>query len=276
MSSITINPRERIAIIGSGGKTTLMCNLARSCPGRVIMTTTTHLAAPHVKTSDLNCHATKVASDISSIDGVNSDIIPSDISAYVRQEDPCYPGSFAPFINLDTLVRRWQQGETCLLTARLNPSQPRLTSLTPAEVDAISTWPDLDRLIVEADGSKRLPIKAHKAGEPVLFSLCTLGIAVIGLGALHRQVTEGEVHRAPLLRQLLGCSAEHRLTPQDIARTAHAYLSLLNTPHRALVLSQAEHGSDGELEAVLQSLRAMLAHYYPDCELAVQKRGELL
>lgn len=267
MHVLTLHPRERIAIIGSGGKTTLMCNLARTCPGRAIMTTTTHLAPP------ANVSYPREPRCTQSSDG--DPIAPSSQPARFVEPAPTYPGVFVPFTGIDALALHWRQGAPRLLTARLSCTKPHLTGLTPAEVDELSAWPDLDRLIVEADGSKRLPIKAHKAGEPVLFSQCTLGIAVIGLRALHRCAIEGEVHRASLLRQLLECTEEHRLTPADLARAAQAYLDCLHTPRLALVLSQAEHGTDEEREAVLQALSNMLGHAYPECELAVQARGEL-
>ncbi|MDO5297401.1 MAG: selenium cofactor biosynthesis protein YqeC [bacterium] len=203
-----------IAIIGSGGKTTLMNSLAQICPGRVLMTTTTHLAYP--------------------------DSYPACSVSHQRQS---YAGRFIPFDNLADFRQAWSalSPSSPLLTARLDSEKKHLLGLEPAEIDALSTLPQLDVLIAEADGSKRLPIKAHRPGEPVLFPSCNLGIAVIGMTAIGRQVCPGQVHRPELLQKLLRCSSEHRLTPQDLAAALLAYLEKFSCSQRLAVLSQGEH-----------------------------------
>lgn len=72
-------------------------------------------------------------------------------------------------------------------------------------------------LVIEADGSKRLPVKFPNDTEPVLLPQTDRVIVVAGLSALGRPF--GEIcHRAPLACERLGLSMEEAVTPQVIAR----------------------------------------------------------
>ena len=72
-------------------------------------------------------------------------------------------------------------------------------------------------LIIEADGSKRLPIKFPNATEPVLLPQTNRVVVVAGLSALGRPL--GEIcHRAPLACERLGLSPREPVTPPVIAR----------------------------------------------------------
>ncbi|MBQ7568328.1 putative selenium-dependent hydroxylase accessory protein YqeC [bacterium] len=235
------------AIIGSGGKTTLMNRLAQSSPGRVLMTTTTHLAYPAaVPASAAGFHALK----------------PGNASAHGQ----IYPGRFVPFSSCAALAQYWNEHpeEKVILSARLDCEGRQLLSLSPNEADELSALPGLSRLLAEADGSKHLPIKAHRDNEPVLFSSCNLGIAVIGLTAIGRQVCEGQVHRPELLQKLLQCSAEHRLTPQDLAKAMLAYLEKFSCPRRIAVLSQGEHCPEEYTKETEKALLRLLRDYPQD------------
>jgi hypothetical protein len=60
---------------------------------------------------------------------------------------------------------------------------------------------------IEADGSKRLPLKYPAPWEPVLLPETTATVAVAGLSALGRPV-DGVFHRADLAREALGFEDE--------------------------------------------------------------------
>ena len=71
--------------------------------------------------------------------------------------------------------------------------------------------------VAEADGAKRLPMKAPADHEPCLIPGCAAVAAVAGLSALGRPL--GEVcHRAPLACALLGVGPETIVTPDLLAR----------------------------------------------------------
>lgn len=90
----------------------------------------------------------------------------------------------------------------------------KLKGIDPAVVD--SGLSDLaDAILLEADGSRQMPIKAPAAHEPVVPSAATLVVPMVGLDALGRAVEASEVHRPRLLRTLIG---QEVVTPDAVVR----------------------------------------------------------
>lgn len=73
-----------------------------------------------------------------------------------------------------------------------------------------------DFVVVEADGSKGLPIKAHEAHEPVIPPECIRHIALLGAKGFGKPVRQ-VVHRVERFLQLTGASADDPVTPQMLA-----------------------------------------------------------
>lgn len=76
---------------------------------------------------------------------------------------------------------------------------------------------EADVAFIEADGSKRCPIKVPRAGEPVFVPRSDLVIAVMGLSAIGKPLHEccfGLLGAA----ELLGVAADHILTERDAAK----------------------------------------------------------
>ena len=147
------------AIIGGGGKTTLMECLAEelSAQARVIVCTTTHI--------------------------------------YPEQNMPCLVSTSEAEIAAE-LVRTH-----CVCVGSASESgkfsAPELTFRTLCAL--------ADYVIVEADGSKRLPLKAHAPNEPVIPPEANQTILVVGASGFGRPMRES-VHRAPIAAQALGVS----------------------------------------------------------------------
>ncbi|MEM7117698.1 MAG: selenium cofactor biosynthesis protein YqeC [Chloroflexota bacterium] len=76
---------------------------------------------------------------------------------------------------------------------------------------------DVDYVLVEADGSRMLPIKAPKAHEPVVSPATTHLVPVVGIDALAKPLAE-VAHRPQLVSELTAVSPTDYLTPQAIAR----------------------------------------------------------
>ena len=68
-------------------------------------------------------------------------------------------------------------------------------------------------VLCEADGSRRLPLKWHRADEPCIPAGTDLLIQVAGLSALGRPAAE-VLHR----HELSGLPPAHRIAEEDIAR----------------------------------------------------------
>jgi probable selenium-dependent hydroxylase accessory protein YqeC len=73
-----------------------------------------------------------------------------------------------------------------------------------------------DVVLVEADGSKHLPLKLPASHEPVIPDNSTHVLVLAGLSALGQMVCKA-CHRPELVMNLLKVGDEHRLTADDIA-----------------------------------------------------------
>lgn len=193
------------AIIGSGGKTTLLYLLAEelSQKGSVIVTTSTHIFPPtHLPVVQRLCEP----------------------RALVCVGSPTEQGKLtAPEQSFEELAQL------------------------------------ADYVLVEADGSKGLPLKAHAPHEPVIPKNARQVICVVGASGLGQPV-ERSVHRAERFTELTGCRTA----------TARAVAQLLHTEalHSRVLINQAEENRSGagELAALLSC----------PVTLAALKRGEIL
>lgn len=73
-----------------------------------------------------------------------------------------------------------------------------------------------DRILIEADGSRRRPFKAPRPFEPVVPATATLMVSVIGADALGRVIAD-QCHRPLRVAALAGCSPYVRLSPEAAA-----------------------------------------------------------
>ncbi len=147
---------------------------------------------------------------------------------------------------LDTLVRELAPGARVILctTTHIFPS-PRLPALDPASPQALAealaqrpclclgtpaaegklTAPSLpmavlaemaDYVLVEADGSRQRPVKAHLSHEPVIPPEAGRTVLVAGASGLGRPVEEA-VHRPERFCRLTGAAPEDPVTVQNLA-----------------------------------------------------------
>ena len=198
------------ALIGGGGKTTLMYHLARELRqcGTVAVTTTTRIWPPT---------------------GI----------AVAREPDAAR----------EILDR---EGLVCL---GVPSAQGKLV------FPAFEGWDALaDYTLVEADGSKRLPLKAHAAHEPVIPPEANQTILVVGASGFGRPMRES-VHRAPIAAQALDVSEDTTVTPELWAKFLN-----LEALHTRVLVNQAEN------EPERQTARALAAGLScPVCMAALQK-----
>ena len=176
------------AIIGSGGKTTLLRTLGQELPGRVILCTTTH-------------------------------IMPfAGLPLYTGGSEAELAGLLAEH----PMVCVGRPGPEGKLTA------PALS------MEALGKAADY--VLVEADGSRRLPIKAHASHEPVIPPESKKIICVVGASGFGRRIGE-TVHRPELFCRLTGAKEGDRLTPAlaagAIAREGLARLVFVNQVEKA-------------------------------------------
>lgn len=88
--------------------------------------------------------------------------------------------------------------------------------LPPAELAQLA-----DYVLVEADGSRALPLKAHAPWEPVVPAGSAQTILVVGASGLGRPVRE-VAHRPERFCELAGCTPGDAATPELVARVIAA------------------------------------------------------
>lgn len=76
-------------------------------------------------------------------------------------------------------------------------------------------------VLVEADGSRRLPLKAHEAWEPVVPEGSGQSVLVVGASGFGRPVRE-VVHRPEVFCRLAGCGPDDAATPEAVAAVIRA------------------------------------------------------
>ena len=96
-----------------------------------------------------------------------------------------------------------------------------------------------DFVLIEADGSKHLPVKAHSDREPVIPDGSDLTIMVIGASALGRPVVES-VHRAELFCENSGCEQNDVVTPELLARHLATEARRSAVDPNLVIVNQAE------------------------------------
>lgn len=85
-----------------------------------------------------------------------------------------------------------------------------------------ATWCDdwftaVDHVVIEADGSRKLPFKAPAGYEPVVPSTVTVMVSVIGADALGHAIAD-RCHRPTLVAALGACTPAELLSPAAAAR----------------------------------------------------------
>jgi probable selenium-dependent hydroxylase accessory protein YqeC len=139
----------------------------------------------------------------------------------------------------------------------------RALGFTGRECDA---WRRLaDHVVVEADGSRRLPFKAPADYEPVVPASTTLLVACVGAAAFDAPIAEG-CHRPEVVAGLIGCAVDARLDPAGLVRVLlHEQGSQQHRPVTArfvVLLNQvtdADAGFVDEVRAVIKGAAPVVA-----------------
>lgn len=84
------------------------------------------------------------------------------------------------------------------------------------EVDEIIIRNIFDYVLIEADGSKGKPLKAPAEHEPVITSLTSITIGVIGLDSIGQILNESNFHRAELISKLISKEIGQPLDIEDV------------------------------------------------------------
>jgi molybdenum cofactor cytidylyltransferase len=178
--ALGVEPGDLVALVGGGGKTSLMLALGRALVGagqRVILTTTTRIASHELALAPAAC----------------------------------------PAGDDEALAAALASAGCCLVTREVGPHKA-----AGVEPDMPRQWlarPDVDVVVVEADGAAQRPVKLPADHEPALPDGTTLLVALVGIDALAGPL-EQVAHRPERVASWLGISPGEWLTPALLARLA--------------------------------------------------------
>jgi probable selenium-dependent hydroxylase accessory protein YqeC len=207
-----------IALVGAGGKTSalfgLAGELAGACPSGALITTTTHLFDPRLEPGR-------------AYDGL---VLDPALAAPAGPE-PWDPRAAGP-----------GRGRRIVLAARALPEQGKLQGINPSRVAELRrTWA---YVLVEADGAKRLPVKAPADHEPVVPPGADLVLGLVGLACLGRPMDERTVHRPERFGAVTGCAPGAPIRLEHLAALTRSPQGLFKGApagaRRVLLLNQAD------------------------------------
>ncbi len=187
-----------VAIVGGGGKSSLLFALARCMPGRIVLTTTTRIFAAQMSLADEVCSLA----------------------------DPHWRKRLDDFASnrlaSNLLIVGGVDGE-------------RAVGVPPELPAQIVARPGVDWVIVEADGSRMRPVKAPAAHEPVIPEETGVLVCVVGIDALSAPIRE-VAHRPERVSAVVGLTPNEILSPDDLAALLTSRQGgLKNAPHGARV-----------------------------------------
>ena len=202
------------AIIGSGGKSSLLKSLSLelSQKGSVLLTTSTHiLPFSHCENICFSDENVSISDENISILNKNALISNENVSSLNKniltlKEKILLPGKDIhseeeALENSKTLLQSkvlslWDKSQNPILCLGTLETNGKLSPF-PLPFSAIEQMADF--VLVEADGSKRLPGKAHGRNEPEIPKESQRTILVFGASALHKPISD-VIHRVEIFQ----------------------------------------------------------------------------
>lgn len=231
-------PRKTTAIIGSGGKSTLLRALAEE------------LATEEAASTGFA--AAEIATDKPQAGKSPSESCPTEEAAGDKPSaGDSEPSSRRPTAKGDATAGAAQRARVIVATSTKMLVPDWCPVLLDAAMDevrfALSTHPIVcvgrihgptgkldapnmafselegaaDYLLVEADGAKMLPLKAHAEHEPVIPECAKRTVCVVGIDGVRWPISQ-VCHRAERFARLAGASTADAVTPEMVARVLEA------------------------------------------------------
>lgn len=197
--ALGLKGHEIISFIGGGGKTSLMFRLAEEIPFQynVIITTTTKIFLPPPEKFPLVLLGREEQTE-------------KELTGYLRS-------GLRPVVGSGLLENN------------------KLNGISPEQAGLLQRYADY--LLVEADGSRGLPLKGHLNNEPVIPGTTTLLVVVVGADILGKTLDSRYVHRPEIVARLTGREISSIIDAELIAELiAHPEGLLREYPSKARVV----------------------------------------
>jgi molybdenum cofactor cytidylyltransferase len=224
-----VNTVNIVTIVGGGGKTTLMFRLAEELAGsgrHVVTTMTTRIFASQM------------------------------------QRAPAFLVLHDEQTLLDQLPPALDKYRHVLVAGNVRVEIDKVAGIPPALAGRIAALPGVDALIIEADGSRRLPFKAPAAHEPVVPPSTTILIPVVGIDVLGRALDAEHVHRPQIVAELAGATLGGPVTPEIVAAViAHPAGGAKDLPPGARLVPFLNKVESAETLSAARALARLLLAY---------------
>lgn len=221
------DPSSRIAFAGAGGKTTAMFSLARQLPALVVCLNTAHLAVEQAQLAD----------------------------------------HYVVVLSMEAVREAFEMHKNgILLFTGPEAEGGRLTAVSEIAALEIKNFADFYHVpvLIEADGSRMLPLKAPAGHEPPIPGWVNHVVYMIGLSALGKPLTSENVFRAEIFSDLIGAESGKPVDLEKLVRYAqHPLGGLKNIPvgaRRTLFANQLD-ACDVPREQVFDHLKTLSPVY---------------
>lgn len=241
VEAFRLDVNRRIAFVGAGGKTTAMFRLAEQARQQgytqVLVTATTHLAVEQTSWGDTHTILNKMGE-----------------------------------------LNVWQGGPGVHVFTGPLVEEGRVAGLGPALIDAVAALAEkLDApLLIEADGSRRLPLKAPAAHEPVIPPWVDEVVVAAGMSGVGLSLGDAYIHRAERFASLSGLAEGEAVTIEGLANVLLAAEGgLKGIParvQRSVLLNQCD--TDVLAGQAAQLARMLLPEYEQVISARLQDEGE--
>jgi len=232
VSTLGLGPRAHIAIVGGGGKTSLMIALADAlgrAGARVVTTTTTKVWLTQARLAP---------------------------RVIFRHNHPLWR---------EDLGRGLSESRSVFVAERPLESG-KAQGIDPAVCDELFTSGASDYIIAEADGAAGRSVKAHAPHEPVIPQSSTVVVAMAGLDCLGRPANSLTVFRLDFFLRMTGMREGQTLTVESVSRLFKGVAGLFkgSPPEAGLVvfLNKLDHLM-GDQEAISLGRRILKTSFLP-------------
>ena len=193
--ALRVTRESRISIVGAGGKSTALFLLGEQIQPPVILTSSTHFS--------------------------------------LEQVESCRHHVVFPKDNLDqTLDELISATHPTLITSGVTIAD-KVTGLNFPELTELMNYSKKRSIpmVIEADGSRKKPLKAPGTHEPAIPEWSTDVVVVVGLSAIGQPCNESVVHRPEIFRIITGLFEGEIICPEHIAKSLiHPEGGLKNIP----------------------------------------------
>lgn len=221
--ALRLNALSRIAFVGAGGKTTAMFRAARQARSKTLTATTAHLATDEIRFADRHF--------------------------VVSNPD-----------QLAQTVDRLADGVNLFTGPEVKPG--RLGGLDDSAIFRLKNIADQLNLplLIEADGSRRLPAKVPGAHEPPIPEWVNAVVVTAGLSAVGQPLNDDTVFRAEIFSQIsglaLGCPIQLETLVQVLTHPMGGLKNIPADADRIVLFNQWDtlHLHPEEMEGVRKIL----------------------